>query len=250
MIVAIAVLLAGSLSAQTPEAPASAAPPDSSLWTTTETVVALGTVAGTLAWMPFDQDANSWASSHHSPASRGWAAGAKALGDGYITLPVSGALWLVGAKCEMPRLARASKNALESWLLTEVLVTGAKYGFHRSRPSESGSNQEWGGPGFSSSHLSFPSGHSASAWGLLPAYALEFSDQPWVVGGVYLAAASTSLSRVHDGQHWMSDVFFSAGTGYLVNRLVRSWNLQRSGSVAVMPLVAPGIQGVSLVSRF
>lgn len=229
-------------------APASA--PDSSIWNTTETVVAVGTVAGFFALMPFDEDANSWAAKHHSEPSRIWAAGAKVVGDGYITIPVSGALWYLGAKADMPRLARASRNALESWCLTELSTTALKYSFHRARPSEAETNQEWYGPGIGSAHLSFPSGHSASAWGLLPGFAMEFDDHPILVAALYATAASTSLSRVHDGEHWMSDVFFSAGAGYLSNRLVRSWNARRDNHLALVPLISAQQQGLALIGAF
>jgi membrane-associated phospholipid phosphatase len=200
--------------------------------------------------MPFDEDFQSWASKHHSAPSRGWAATSKAIGDGYFTLPAAGLLWAVGEWNEQPRLARASRNGLEAWCLTEFFVQSTKYGFHRWRPSESTSSQNWDGPGIGSKHLSFPSGHSASAWGLLPAYAMEYSDSWWVPTLAYALSASTSLSRIHDGEHWMSDVFLSAGVGVLTNRVVRRWNARQANAVAVVPLWGNGRRGVAFVSGF
>jgi len=239
----IPILTAALLAASAPQ-------PDSSLWNTTETFVAVGTAAGFFALVPFDQEIDRWAIRDHSTAGNVWAAGAKALGDGYLTIPVSGALWYLGSKADMPRLARASRNALEVCLLSQIAVQALKYSFHRGRPSESETNQDWYGPGIESRHLSFPSGHSAMAWGVLPAYAMEFDERPILVAALYLGAASSSMSRVHDGQHWSSDVFFSAGLGYLANRLVRSWNLNSEGRISMIPLFGPGQQGVTVVSSF
>lgn len=228
----------------------SASESDTTLWGTTETAVTVGTVAGFFAILPFDQDIDRWATRDHVFAGRIWTVGAKAVGDGYLTIPVSGGLWILGAKAGMPRLARASRNALESWCLTELTVQTLKYSFHRARPSESEVNTEWYGPGIGDRHLSFPSGHSASAWGLLPAFAMEFDDHPILVAALYATAASTSMSRVYDGEHWSSDVFFSAGVGYLANRLVRSWNFRREREMTLIPVLGPSHQGVTWVSSF
>jgi len=239
----IAIALAVVLTASAPD-------PDSSLWGATETVVAAGTAIGYFAVVPFDQAINRWAIRDHSPAGHVWAAGAKAVGDGYLTIPVSGALWFLGDRADMPRLARASRNALQAWCLTQLQVQFLKYAFHRGRPSESETNQDWYGPGITDRHLSFPSGHSASAWGLLPAFAMEFDDQPILVAALYATAASTSASRVHDGQHWTSDVLFSAGVGYLTNRLVRSWHRKNDRRMVMVPVIGSRLQGVTVVSSF
>lgn len=226
------------------------AAPEPPLWGPGESILAAGMVAGTFALMPFDEDAQVWASQHHSAPSRGWAATSKAIGDGYVTIPVAGLLWALGDWKDQPRLVRASRNGLEAWCLTQLVVQSSKYGFHRWRPSESNSSRKWNGPGLGSEHLSFPSGHSASAWGLLPAYAMEYSEGWTIPLLAYALSASTSLSRVHDGQHWMSDVFFSAGVGVLSNRLVRRWNSRKERAVAVVPLWQDGQRGVTIVSGF
>lgn len=79
---------------------------------------------------------------------------------------------------------------------------------------------------------------------------MEYSDHPVLVAALYATAASTSLSRVHDGMHWTSDVFFSAGLGYLSNRMVRAWNFKHSGRTALVPVLSPNEQGLLLVSAF
>lgn len=172
------------------------------------------------------------------------------MGDGYVTLPATGLLWAIGEWKEQPRLVRAARHGLEAWCLAQLTVQSIKYGSHRSRPSESSSSQQWGGPGFGSRHQSFPSGHSASAWGLLPAFAMEYADIWWVPALAYAAATSTSLSRIHDGEHWPSDVFVSAGVGLLSNRLVRSWNEHDASRIVMVPLFGFDHQGVAIVSAF
>jgi len=206
------------------------------VWGTTETVAAVGTVAFAAALMPFDESISRFAVSHHSEASRDWAAGAKFFGSGYA-LPIPVGLFLIGKFDGAPRLERASQNAMEAWVVTQLVVQSTKYGFHRHRPSISRSSFVFDGPSISNNdaNLSFPSGHSASAWGLLPAYAMEYSDHTWLAASLYAVALSTSLSRLHDNEHWTSDVVVSAGVGWIANRVVRSWNLRRESSIALIP---------------
>ncbi|MBK9579675.1 MAG: phosphatase PAP2 family protein [Fibrobacterota bacterium] len=220
-----------------------------SLWTVTETGIAAGTMAATGLLFTVDRDVKDWSQSHKNGATELWSTGAKSVGDGYWTLPLAGGLWWAGSNGRAPRLARASRNGLEAWSMTELIVQIGKYGVQRHRPRYSKSPYVFDGPGIDQDNVSFPSGHSASAWGLLPAYALEYSDHPWLAGGLYAVALSTSLSRVHDNWHWSSDVAFSAGLGLVCNRVVRSWNQRRDSSWTMVPSWN-GSPGLMMVRNF
>lgn len=184
-----------------------------------------------------DGPARDFATSHRGPTTRAVSAGAKLVGDGRLVVPVSGLLWGLGAGGRAPRLARASVNALEAWSLTQVVTQTGKYTLGRARPYREEGELAFTGFAFGDDdNRSFPSGHSSNAWGILPAYAMEYTDLPWVSGGLYAIAGATSLSRVHDDQHWLSDVVFSAGVGWLANRAVRRWNARSDGTqVMVLP---------------
>lgn len=228
ILVAALFSLAGGLDGQTP-----AERRDVATWSPDESVAAAVVAVGTLACMTFDEPVGEWAREHRSSATRVWAAGSKVAGDGYVTVPLAGALWWLGAQDRDPRLSRASRYALEGWLLAGVASQLVKYSVHRERPSRSSSSQVWNGLGWTDQDLSFPSGHAASAWGMLSGYALEYSDRPWIAGALLTLAASTSLSRVHDGEHWLSDVVLGAGMGYISARIVR--NRRRAGPVSLVP---------------
>jgi membrane-associated phospholipid phosphatase len=225
--------------------------PDSALWTSTESAIAAGTVVATLALMPLDERILDVADDTRTGVSRGFAAAAKPMGDGIVTVPVAGALWWLGADGRFPRLARASRNGLESWLLSGLVVQVGKYSLDRERPSDvDGASRRWHGFTLSDRNLSMPSGHSTVAWAMLSSYAMEFSDRPWLAASLYAVAASTSLSRVHDQDHWMSDVVMGAGIGFLGARLVRNWNARRDARTAVVPSWSNGRSGVTVVSVF
>lgn len=176
------------------------------------------------------------------------------LGDGRYTLPVAGLLWWAGSGGRFERLATASRNAFQSWILVQGVVQTGKYTLGRSRPfREDGPLHFEGIVLTDDSRHSFPSGHTATAWGLLPAYAMEFSDHPWLSVSLYGLAAGVGLSRIRDDQHWTSDVWFSAATGWLCNRLVRSLHAHSGPSARIRWDVLPQVGdrgGVVVVAAY
>ncbi|MGC1516513.1 MAG: phosphatase PAP2 family protein [Maribacter sp.] len=55
---------------------------------------------------------------------------------------------------------------------------------------------------------SFPSGHALLAFTNAYAIAKQF-ENPWVKAGIYTVGAIPGISRVWDGQHWLSDMVFA-----------------------------------------
>lgn len=205
-------------------------------WSTSDWVLlgALPTV--TVGCTFLDDGVRSFAQEHRNAASEPVATVFNLVGDGRVTIPVVGLLWWGGA-AKAPRLARASRNALEAWTLTQVVVQAGKYTVGRARPFRDQGPLDFSGVVLTDdSRHSFPSGHTATAWGLLPAYALEYGDHPWIAGALWGVAAAVGASRIHDDQHWLSDAVFSAGTGYLSNRAVRAWNASSDRAVQVIAL--------------
>lgn len=82
----------------------------------------------------------------------------------------------------------------------------------------------WDGPGFSTSNLSFPSGHASSAFAIATVIALEYGDRAFVPPLAYGIATLAAFSRVNDNAHWASDVFFGAIVGYLTAKAIIALN--------------------------
>lgn len=203
-----------------------------------------------LAVGTFDDDVRTFAREHRDGATQPVATAFKTVGDGRVTVPVVGLLWWGGA-ARAPRLARASRNALEAWSLTQVVVQVGKYTAGRARPRrEEGPLSFSGVEIVDDSRHSFPSGHAGTAWGVLPAYALEYADHPWLAAGLWGGAVLAGASRVHDDQHWLSDVVFSAGTGYLSNRAVRAWNASADRGVHLVAWPGPDGWTAAATLRF
>lgn len=189
-----------------------------------------GTIPVATALVAFaDEDVRSFALEHRGSRSRTVSSVVKPLGGDYV-VPMAGVLWWAGADERSPRLARASRNALESWLLVQTTIQIAKYSVGRARPSREEGNASFAGFAFDDSRHSFASGHAGNAWAILGAYAMEYDDIPAVSWPLWGAAAAVSASRIHDDQHWASDVVFSMGVGWISNRAVRAWNARKNAA--------------------
>ena len=87
---------------------------------------------------------------------------------------------------------------------------GVKLAVGRARPFQTPDDQDVMRP--FSGYSSFPSGHTALAFGLAAAIDKETSAK-WVPWVVYPLAGLVGWSRVRDGKHWLSDVVGGAALG-------------------------------------
>lgn len=67
-----------------------------------------------------------------------------------------------------------------------------------------------------SSHNSFPSGHTATAFVGAELLRREYWDvSPWIGVAGYVVAAGTGFFRMYNNRHWLTDVLAGAGIGIL-----------------------------------
>lgn len=71
-------------------------------------------------------------------------------------------------------------------------------------------------PGFSS-HNSFPSGHTATAFMGAELVRMEYGG--WYGAGAYVVAAGVGFMRMYNSRHWLHDVVAGAGVGILSARI-------------------------------
>jgi membrane-associated phospholipid phosphatase len=87
------------------------------------------------------------------------------------------------------------------------IVNTLKYTVSRERPD-------------ASSHNSFPSGHTATAFMTATMLHKEYGyKSPWYSIGAYTFATATGLTRVLNNRHWMGDVMVGAGVGIIATEI-------------------------------
>jgi len=123
-----------------------------------------------------------------------------------------------------------------------LMFTGATTGllkasFRRQRPDES-------------DHLSFPSGHTSSAFATATSLSMAYG---WRAGvPAYSAAVLTGLSRMADNKHWASDVVAGGFLGFIWGRagFFNVGPADGKTQTQILPIYENGFAGLELTRRF
>ncbi len=108
----------------------------------------------------------------------------------------------------------------------------------RARPEEELGAWARRGEGSSRSNSSFPSTHSAIAFAAVTPFAQEY-DAPWLYG----LAAVTSMGRIANRKHWLSDTVAGGIVGYAAGTLL--WTGQRENYASRLTIM-PGPREISV----
>jgi hypothetical protein len=131
-------------------------------------------------------------------------------------------------------------------LISGSVVFSVKSLTHETRPD--GSN-----------NLSFPSGHTATAFVAAEFLRQEYKDvSPWYGVAGYVAAATTGYLRVYNNKHWCGDVIAGAGVGIISTKLAyllyptikRTFYKKSEVKTLVMPTYQNGAFGFGMVHKF
>lgn len=123
---------------------------------------------------------------------------------------------------------RCLEIAWKSLLISEVATSALKWATNRQRPD---------GESHSRANSSFPSSHASSSFAV--AYSVSTYYPKWSVPA-YGMAALISYSRVYLDAHYAGDVIVGAGIGilggYLANRYLQKWHVDRGALVEKIPI--------------
>ncbi len=151
------------------------------------------------------------------------------LGSATFHVGASLATYVVARVMERPAFAHVGADLLQAQMVNGVLTGVLKHTIRRTRPN--GHN------------LSFPSGHTSAAFASATVLERHFG---WKVGApAYAVSAYAAASRVHERQHYLSDVLFGATIGIIAGRSVSVGHGR--GAFEVSPFLRHGGGGVMLV---
>jgi membrane-associated phospholipid phosphatase len=126
-------------------------------------------------------------------------------------------------------------DLIEAQLLSEGLVEAMKAIGRRPRPPNPDGTPN------ATKTFSFPSGHSAVTFASATVLQQHLGWK-WAIP-TYLIASYVATSRLHDNQHYLSDVVFGAATGIIVGRAV-TWHGRNNYPIA--PAVGPDYLGMTI----
>jgi membrane-associated phospholipid phosphatase len=153
---------------------------------------------------------------------------------GAAMVPVVGALFVAGRFSPQGRFRAATYDFAQALIVNGAYSGLLKYTVQRPRPDGSDS-------------LSFPSGHTSTAFSLA---AVANHHYGWKVGvPAYAFASCIGLTRIESNRHNLSDVLAGATLGIIVGRTVGRLDGDRppkKRSISIGPATDPRGQGVGL----
>lgn len=149
-----------------------------------------------------------------------------AFGNGLLSLPLLGGMYLIGNHQHDCRLQQASLAGLQAFIFSAGAAIVLKELTQRPRPNQLSDAKKWHGPFSGYANTAFPSGHSMRAFALATVLAGYYSDKIWVGIGAYALAGITAYGRLISGEHWPSDVLVGSLIGYFIGRGVLWSNRQ------------------------
>lgn len=199
----------------------------------TSTAVALGFGAAiSLVARPNDNHLNAHASA--GDTDQIFAVGG-ALGSGYTQVGGALATYALGRLTKHDSIAHVGSDLIRAQVMTGLLTHSIKVAVRRHRPEgKSGS-------------YSFPSGHASGSFASATVLWRHFG---WKAGvPATLIAAYSSGARIHENQHYLSDVAFGAALGIAGGRTVTMGHRGPKLMLTPTPLPGGGAVFVTLVER-
>ncbi len=185
-----------------------------------------------------DNRIQDWAQGKRNYLSNNISKYATYFGEKQVVAPSLLLYYLYGRIFHNQRAKNTALLGLEGFILSGIFTNIVKYSAHRSRPYTGYGAKHWDGPSFSLSddYLSFPSGHSTTAFALATIFSNEYKS---VFSSLlfYSLATLTAISRVNDNVHWTSDVFFGAVIGYATSKALLSLHSQKNNRFGVSPYI-------------
>lgn len=221
----IPLLVVMTLCAVIGPATADPTPATASLFTRRDLAFGLAAVGFTTATMPGDKWLTHETIEAHSPGEQHLANAFSSLGNGALVFGALAATYGASRLLHHEGLTASVTRIGTSTLVAGATVAALKEGFGRSRPLDSPNDSDdlmpfRGG-------TSFPSGHTTLAFALATAVTHE-SHSRWVPWVVYPLASAVAWSRVHEQEHWTSDVVAGAFLGtWVAGKTERYFDLNR-----------------------
>ena len=151
------------------------------------------------------------------------------IGQSYTIGAAAFATYLVGRVKKNEKATHIGIDELRALLESELIVQGLKYTVRRERPEGTG--------------YAFPSGHAADSFAAATVLQRHFGAKAAIP--TYILASYVAMSRLHENRHYLSDVIFGAGVGYMVGHTVTRHGKGNFTEFAMYPMAVPRGVGIA-----
>lgn len=140
------------------------------------------------------------------------------LGRGYVILGGMGAVYAGGLISGNKKVQHAALQGIKAGAITSAFTGLTKLISQRARPYQNFGPYHWT-PLQGNESRSFFSGHTSYAFCAATMIA-GYSHKTWVDVAAYTIATAIAFSRVHDYEHWASDVVIGAACGITISHFI------------------------------
>lgn len=184
----------------------------------------LAAVSGTgLILMALDEEIQDGVQSGRTEFSNSASSFFSLFGNGAALLGLSTVVYVAGEIRHDDGVRKTALLSVESLATTSLLVWTIKIVVGRARPYTGESSGSYRPFSLENSYWSFPSGHAAAAFSVATTIALQ-TKEVLIDIAAYSLATLAALSRVHDNNHWASDIFVGSAVGYFVGKMIVDLN--------------------------
>lgn len=214
---------------------------------TNSELVTIGAAAGTaILLFNNDEQLKQFAQEHRTEISEEISYWGEKAGSQVIGLSAAG--YVLGVVMDNNEIKRVAKVALKATAISGIITRAGKMTFSRTRPNKTDDHLEFSGFNWDNDNVSFPSGHTTTAFAFATVIAEHYKDKSTIIPVLaYTAAAIGGWSRVHDNAHWASDVAIGALVGHLTGRLfyANEFNTNRNEKwdMSIHPVFTPDYVG-------
>ncbi len=217
-------------------------------WKARDALLFGGTVALIGVLYAYDGDIGRWVLDHRSFTSNRTTRFLSHFAEPPAMFGLITTMYASGEIFDKPGLRRTALLSLEAYILHTSTSSVIKFVAGRLRYSEGEGPHAFQPFQIRFNKTSFPSGHSGSIFSVAAVIAGEADS--WPVGALaYGVAGLAALSRLHDNEHWASDILAGSALGFFFGKMVRHLHSRgAAGAPSLAAGLAPG--GFSLSLRF
>lgn len=138
---------------------------------------------------------------------------------GSATIPLGVGGYVLGVVIKNGEIKKTSAMIVKAGAVSGLITRVLKMSFSRKRPNRDAGAYDFAGFDISNDNVSFPSGHTTTAFSFATVIAETYKDKSTLIPVLaYGAAAIGGWSRMHDNAHWASDVLVGALIGHLTTK--------------------------------
>ena len=188
-------------------------------YNTKDAIIAATVLTSTALLFTVDDNSRTYFLKQSSPLNDNLKDLGNIYGNLIPTIVAGGGFYVTGLISKDDYTRTTGRMIFETAAIAGLITTFTKSFLGRHRPYTNDGPTKFEGPTFNNDYYALPSGHATVAFALSTTLANRIHNT-YVSIGLYSLAGVTSLARIYEDKHWLSDVFLGSAIGYFVGDFI------------------------------